>query len=93
MDRLMNSPDLDSFADGNESLPKLTSRQQEVAACVAAGLSNKEIAERLALTEGTVANHIEAILKRLQLRNRVQVAAWAARQGLPGSQTDFAVPG
>ena len=92
MDRLTNSLDFDGLADGREGLPKLTSRQRQVAAHVAAGLSNKEIADRLVLSEGTVANHIEAILKRLQLRNRVQVAVWAARHGLPEAHQESGVP-
>lgn len=54
----------------------LTRRQWEVAALVAQGLSNKEIAAQLVLSPGTVANHVEAILRRLKLHNRAQLAAW-----------------
>ena len=60
----------------------LTPRQQEVAGLIAAGLSNREIAERLVLTGGTVANHVEQILRRLGFRSRTQVAVWAAERGL-----------
>ena len=42
---------------------------------VAGGLTNLEIAERLVLTPGTVANHVESILRRLGFRSRTQVAA------------------
>lgn len=58
-----------------ETVGKLTPRQREVAALVASGLTNMEIAERLVLTPGTVANHVEGILRRLGFRSRTQVAA------------------
>jgi two-component system, OmpR family, sensor kinase len=68
--------------EAGEELARLTARQREVAACIAGGLSNEEIAERLVLTPGTVANHVEHILGRLGLRNRTQVATWAVERGL-----------
>jgi len=58
-----------------ETVGKLTPRQREVAGLVASGLTNMEIAERLVLTPGTVANHVEGILRRLGFRSRTQVAA------------------
>jgi non-specific serine/threonine protein kinase len=60
---------------------ELTARQREVAALVAEGLSNAEIAERLVLTQGTVAGHVEQIMRALKAKNRVQVAVWAVKQG------------
>ena len=72
--------------EAGEEVARLTRRQQEVAACVAEGLTNEEIAERLVLTPGTVANHMEAILRRLSLRNRTNLAAWAVEHGLYRSQ-------
>ena len=60
----------------------LSPRQQEVAGLIAGGLSNAEIAERLVLTSGTVANHVRAILLRLGFRSRTQVGVWAADHGL-----------
>jgi DNA-binding NarL/FixJ family response regulator len=60
----------------------LTRRQWEIAACLAEGLTNEEIAERFGLEPGTVANHIVRLQRRLGLANRVQVAVWAARQDL-----------
>ena len=69
---------------------KLTARQLEVATLVRQGLSNSEIAERLVLEPGTVANHVAAILERLGFRSRSQIAVWAAERGLghqpPASQ-------
>ena len=60
----------------------LTPRQQEVAGLVAGGLTNAQIAERLVLTPGTAANHVEHILRTLGFRSRTQVAVWAAERGL-----------
>lgn len=68
--------------EAGEELAKLTRRQQEVASCIAEGLSNDQIAERLVLTAGTVANHVEGILRRLGCASRTQVAVWAVERGL-----------
>jgi two-component system OmpR family sensor kinase len=73
------------LARAAEELTRITPRQREVAALVAAGLTNVEIAQRLILIEGTVANHLEAILRRLHLRSRAQVAVWAVERGLYSS--------
>ncbi|QWW20041.1 response regulator transcription factor [Schaalia sp. 19OD2882] len=55
----------------------LTDREYEVVEAVADGLVNAEVAERLFMSEGTVRNHISAILAKLGLRNRTQLAvAW-----------------
>jgi DNA-binding NarL/FixJ family response regulator len=55
----------------------LTSREAEVLRMVAAGATNREIAARLYLSEGTVKNHISRILSRLGLRDRTQAAIYA----------------
>jgi DNA-binding CsgD family transcriptional regulator len=57
----------------------LTRRQRQVAALVAEGLSNKQIATRLGVSRRTVETHVEHILARLGFGSRAQVAAWAAR--------------
>lgn len=54
----------------------LPPRQMQVAALVSAGLTNREIADRLVITERTVESHVERIRHRLDLRSRAQVAAW-----------------
>ncbi len=54
----------------------LSAREEEVAALVAEGLSNRQIAERLFLSERTAQNHVQHILTKLDLSNRAQVAAW-----------------
>lgn len=62
--------------------PALTRRELEVLQLVADGLSNKEIATSLFITEGTVKNHVHNALEKLQLDNRTQAAAYIVRQGL-----------
>ena len=59
----------------------LTRRESEILQLVAAGMSNKEIANELTITEGTVKNHVHNALEKLHLTNRVQAAAYAVRQG------------
>lgn len=54
----------------------LSRREREVAALIAQGLSNREIAARLTITEGTVASHVVHILTKLDLRSRTQIARW-----------------
>jgi len=54
----------------------LTRRQAEVAALVAEGLTNRELAERLGITERSAESHVERIRLRLGFRSRAQVAAW-----------------
>jgi non-specific serine/threonine protein kinase len=60
----------------------LSPRERQVAALVARGLTNREIATALAVTEHTAMRHVEHILSKLRLRSRTQVAAWAVAQGL-----------
>ncbi len=60
----------------------LTQREREILGLVVDGASNKEIASRLHITEGTVKNHLHHILEKLHLENRVQITAYALRKGL-----------
>ncbi|WP_436497973.1 response regulator [Actinokineospora sp. HUAS TT18] len=60
----------------------LTVREAEVLRLVAGGATNREIAERLFLSEGTVKNHISRVLTRLGLRDRTQAALYARDHGL-----------
>lgn len=58
----------------------LSPREREVLDLVSQGLTNKEVAERLYISENTVKYHMKNILDKLHLRNRSQVIAWAARR-------------
>lgn len=60
----------------------LTPRERDVLACLGAGMSNLEIAERLAITEATAKTHVSRILAKLGLRSRVQAAIFAQESGL-----------
>jgi DNA-binding CsgD family transcriptional regulator len=57
----------------------LTARQREIAVLIAQGLTNGQIAERIVVSRGTVGNHIGHMLRRLGVKNRAQIAAWAIR--------------
>lgn len=59
----------------------LSPREMEVLDCVAQGLSNKEIANTLYITEQTVKNHITAVYKKLHVQDRVQALTCAVRRG------------
>jgi DNA-binding CsgD family transcriptional regulator len=63
----------------------LTARERQVAALIARGLTSRQIAEELVITEGTVAVHVEHILGKLGFRSRAQIAAWATDKGLAKS--------
>jgi DNA-binding NarL/FixJ family response regulator len=58
---------------------QLTPREQEVLQLIAKGCSNREIAEQLYISERTVKNHVNSVLRRLNLRDRTQVAILASK--------------
>jgi DNA-binding NarL/FixJ family response regulator len=60
----------------------LTEREIEVLRLIAQGATNREIAEKLVISEGTVKNHISNILSRLELRDRTQAAIYAREHAL-----------
>jgi DNA-binding NarL/FixJ family response regulator len=64
------------------SFEHLTEREREILAMVATGASNREIAEALFITEGTVKNHLSNILSKLGVRDRTQAALKAKELGL-----------
>jgi len=59
----------------------LTAREGEVAALIAQGLSNREIAARLVIAERTAEGHVQSILNKLGFNSRAQIAAWAVEHG------------
>jgi DNA-binding NarL/FixJ family response regulator len=62
--------------------PRLGDSQVEILRLVAEGFSNREIATRVHLSENTVKSHLQEIFQRLQVRNRVEAALRATREGL-----------
>ena len=60
--------------------PRLTGRELQIAALVAEGLSNRQIAERLVISKRTVDAHIEHIYGKLGVCSRVQLASWLRSQ-------------
>ena len=66
----------------------LTRREREVAAMVAAGLTNRQIAERLFIAERTAEGHVERIRNKLGVRSRTEVATWAVGRGLATPRLD-----
>ena len=56
------------------ALPELTEREGQILAQVARGLTNKEIARALSLSEKTVKHHMTNVMQKLQVRNRVEAA-------------------
>ncbi len=63
-----------------EAKSSLSEREREIARLIAEGIRNKEIAQRLFIAENTVKVHVKNILKKLELRNRQQLAAYTVLQ-------------
>ncbi len=66
---------------GQEDIP-LTQRETQVLRHIALGLSNKEIAKSLTISVETVKEHVQNILRKVQVTDRTQAAVWAVRRGL-----------
>jgi DNA-binding NarL/FixJ family response regulator len=60
--------------------PRLTERETEVLRLVARGLNNRDIADRLYISDNTVKNHVRNILEKLQLHSRTEAAVYAIRE-------------
>ena len=64
---------------------ELTPRERQVVSYVAEGLSNREIAARLSISQRTVDSHVQHAIDKLGVRSRAQLAAWHARREREGS--------
>ena len=64
------------------AVPGLTARELEVLRLVAKGMSNKDVAEELVISENTVKNHVRNILEKLHLHSRMEAVMYAVRQRL-----------
>ena len=68
------------------SLGELTERELEVLRLIAEGLNNREIAEKLVISDKTVKTHVSSILSKLHLEDRTQAAIYALRHGLAADE-------
>jgi predicted ATPase/DNA-binding CsgD family transcriptional regulator len=75
-------PSLTPLRAAKEQFGGLTAREREVAALIAQGNSNREIAKFLVVSERTVGAHISNILSKLEFASRTQIATWAIGKGL-----------
>ena len=78
---------LDAFSsipvgEVDADLARLSAREREVLQLVARGYTYKEIAERLVLSVKTIESHVSAVLRKLQLDNRRDLARWAGEHGI-----------
>jgi DNA-binding NarL/FixJ family response regulator len=65
----------------------LSPREREVAALIAQGMTDRQIAEQLVITEGTAGVHVSHILNKLGYHTRAEIANWAMQRGF-GAQVD-----
>jgi DNA-binding NarL/FixJ family response regulator len=72
----------ESATQSEDLIEPLTDRELEVLRLLATGLNNRDIASVLFVAESTVKTHVEHIIGKLGVSDRVQAAVWAARQGL-----------
>jgi len=77
-----SAPGTGTSAASPSGMTELTERERAVLRLIAKGATNREIAEALVISEGTVKNHISNILGRLNLRDRTQAAIYARDHGL-----------
>ena len=68
--------------ENQPSMEALTERERQILKALASGDSNKIIARKLDITEGTVKVHVKKVLKKLNFRSRVEAAVWAVGQGV-----------
>jgi DNA-binding NarL/FixJ family response regulator len=87
VDTIVGLTDNPAPSGGSTKGDELSPREEAVLELVALGHTNREIAEKLVISESTVRSHLHNILDKLQLSNRVQAAAFALRSTKPGDGT------
>jgi DNA-binding CsgD family transcriptional regulator len=88
LERTEDAPGVSTPAAPDRQSSPLTRREREVAALVARGLTDRQIAETLAITGGTVGVHLSNIFGKLDLHSRAQLAVWAAEHRLLAARPD-----
>ncbi len=74
-------------SSGSQTASDLTDREQEVLSLIADGLNNREIAEKIFISEKTVKTHVSSILSKLHLADRTQAAIYALKHGLAADKS------
>ncbi len=69
------------YPDDTRDISVLSPREVEVLTCISAGMSNRQIADRLTISDGTVKVHVKHVLKKLSFSTRVEAALWASQNG------------
>lgn len=75
--------DAGAFSETQDAVLCLSARQLAILKCLSQGDSNKVIARKISISEGTVKVHVKAILRKIQVHNRTQAAIWALNHGGP----------
>lgn len=86
-DLLINNRFVAQNGGQTERSGTLSERETEILACLVNGHSNKAIANRLQITEGTVKVHLKGVLKKIHAQNRTQAAIWALQHGIVADVT------
>ena len=73
---------MENYKDANVLVEKLTRRQHEVLILLARGFSTREIADSLSISQHTARNHIQQIIQKFQVNNRLEAVAFALKNGL-----------
>jgi len=84
-----SAPSLTPRQAAKEKFRGLTRRERQVAAVIAQGLSNQDIADELVVSVKTIEAHVTRILSKLGFSSRAQIAAWAVDKGLASAPPDL----